>query len=191
MNYFVGGAAARVTALALGLVLAGGACAADRAPAQERRALEAHAFRTPHLVFDDRYRHNRYYPAPGYRVTVLPHGYFSLNFGSRRLFFHAGVWYEAVPPGYIVVRPPAGVLLPAPPPAYTVIWVNGIAHYYANDIYYAPAPGGFIVVPPPPAARSAAPAVDYYYCESAEGYYPYVRECPEGWRTVPATPPGS
>jgi len=29
----------------------------------------------------------------------------------------------------------------------------------------------------------------WYYCNSAQGYYPYVPSCPEGWRTVPATPP--
>ena len=31
----------------------------------------------------------------------------------------------------------------------------------------------------------------WYYCDSARGYYPYVSNCPEQWRAVPATPPAS
>jgi hypothetical protein len=33
------------------------------------------------------------------------------------------------------------------------------------------------------------PAQNWYYCNSARNYYPYVSACPEGWQTVPATPP--
>jgi hypothetical protein len=33
------------------------------------------------------------------------------------------------------------------------------------------------------------PAQYWYYCDSAEAYYPYVNSCAEGWREVPATPP--
>jgi hypothetical protein len=43
----------------------------------------------------------------------------------------------------------------------------------------AQAPGG-----PPPSSSGS-----WYYCDPAKGYYPYVPECPAGWRTVPASPP--
>ena len=33
------------------------------------------------------------------------------------------------------------------------------------------------------------PAPSWYYCASAKGYYPYVPNCPEGWKSVPAQPP--
>ncbi len=33
-----------------------------------------------------------------------------------------------------------------------------------------------------------APAAAWYYCSEPEGYYPYVKQCPGGWRTVPAQP---
>ena len=29
----------------------------------------------------------------------------------------------------------------------------------------------------------------WYYCDSARGYYPYVKECPAGWQRVPPAPP--
>lgn len=44
----------------------------------------------------------------------------------------------------------------------------------------APAAPAAPVAPPPPAV--------WYFCESANGYYPYVPACPSGWKTVPATP---
>ena len=50
--------------------------------------------------------------------------------------------------------------------------------------------------PPPPPPQSAAPgqsappsAGTWHYCDAAKGYYPYVAQCPGGWRAVPATPP--
>ena len=30
---------------------------------------------------------------------------------------------------------------------------------------------------------------DWYYCTASQTYYPYVRECPDGWQRVPAQPP--
>ena len=36
------------------------------------------------------------------------------------------------------------------------------------------------VAPPPPAS--------WYYCENPTGYYPYVQQCPGGWRPVAPTP---
>jgi len=30
---------------------------------------------------------------------------------------------------------------------------------------------------------------NWYFCESAKAYYPYVRQCPEPWKIVPAIPP--
>jgi hypothetical protein len=44
---------------------------------------------------------------------------------------------------------------------------------------------------PPPPSSVAAPQTpqNWYYCESAKGYYPYVPSCPAGWQMVPASPP--
>jgi len=181
------------------------------ANAQGRERREHEHFRSPHWVFDDRFHHNHYYPAIGYSVGVLPEGYVTVGFRGGRFFFHAGVWFQAAGPGFVVVRPPVGVVVPVLPPAYTTVWIAGLPYYYANDIYYVQTPGGYTVAAPPnvaaapapapqappsaaappPAPQAAAPAQagTWFYCESAKAYYPYVAECKEGWRQVPATPP--
>ncbi|MDB5796682.1 MAG: hypothetical protein JWP36_584 [Paucimonas sp.] len=79
----------------------------------------------------------------------------------------------------------------------------GAAYYYGAPRYYAPYPYYYppvapVVVSPAPVTYveqapqvAAAPQVagSWYYCDGAQAYYPYVKECPGGWRTVPATPP--
>ena len=193
--------------LVLAFALASGALVSMGAHAQPReRGREHERFHTPHWVFDTRFHHNHYYPEVGYSLTVLPAGNLVINFRGGRFFYHSGVWYQPARAGYVVVHPPIGVIVPVLPPAYTTVWVAGAPYYYANDIYYVTAPGGYAVAapptvaaapapqaPPPPApqasAPGAAPSGVWYYCDSSKAYYPYVSECKEGWRQVPATPP--
>ena len=82
-----------------------------------------------------------------------------------------------------------------------------------NDpLFYDPYPVGFPVYEAPPTVVVSAPvspqettyvgpatqeddppaggAHDWFYCESAKGYYPYVESCPEPWHAVPSTPNG-
>jgi hypothetical protein len=66
----------------------------------------------------------------------------------------------------------------------------GAPYYYPGPAYY-PAP--VVVSPPAPAQyveRSDQPQSSgyWYYCETSRGYYPYVKECPSGWRAVPPAP---
>ena len=39
-----------------------------------------------------------------------------------------------------------------------------------------------------PAPQTTEP-VYWYYCQEAQGYYPYVKQCPQGWMKVVPTPP--
>ncbi len=42
-----------------------------------------------------------------------------------------------------------------------------------------------------PESRQSQPGM-WYYCPESKTYYPYVKECPGGWKEVPAQPaPGS
>jgi hypothetical protein len=65
-----------------------------------------------------------------------------------------------------------------PPPAY----------YYPPAVYVPAQPTTYIEQ-----GTSSAPAADpggwWYYCDTARGYYPYVKECPSGWQRVPPAPP--
>jgi hypothetical protein len=51
---------------------------------------------------------------------------------------------------------------------------------YPPQIYVQPSPQ--LSIQPP----SSQPS--WYYCDNPEGYYPYVQQCPGGWRTVAPSP---
>jgi hypothetical protein len=70
--------------------------------------------------------------------------------------------------------------------------------YYGG--YYSPYygyPSTVITVPvtPPvyiqqtPPAAQQNPSGYWYYCNSPQGYYPYIKQCPSGWQQVEPTPP--
>ena len=195
----------RVAAASLAVVLA--CVSSAHSQVRERRVVERERFHTDHWAFDHRFNHNHYYPQFGYGVRALPPGHLALTFRGDPFFFHSGVWYRRGGPGFVVVRPPIGIIVPILPPSYATVVVGSVPYYYADDTYYEQAPGGYAVVSPPPgvteaaasapapspqaAAPGAAPAAGatWYYCESSKTYYPYVSECKEGWRSVAATPP--
>lgn len=58
--------------------------------------------------------------------------------------------------------------------------------YWPHDAYppvvVAPAPRVYVAPAPPPPTY-------WYYCDAAQAYYPYVQQCPGGWRQVLPTPP--
>ena len=64
---------------------------------------------------------------------------------------------------YVVPAAPPPVVITSPP------------------VVYAP--------PAPQASRPPAAASSWYYCANPSGYYPYVQQCPGGWRVVAPTPP--
>ena len=208
MEIFLSRPARAVAAFVAAVVCVSSAYSQERRERREgeRREIQRERFHTDHWVFDHRFNHNHYYPQFGYSVPVLPGGHVALTFRGNPFFFHSGVWYRRGVAGFVVVRPPVGIIVPILPPAYSTVVMGGVPYYYANDMYYVEAPGGYAVAEPPPgvdeagaapaasppqAGPSAAPSASatWYYCESSKTYYPYVSECKEGWRAVPATPP--
>jgi len=72
--------------------------------------------------------------------------------------------------------------------------VGGVWYFYPRPVYPYPNPYiPYIVVEEHPAEDigpdEPPPAQNWYFCASADGYYPYVPSCPEGWQVVPSTPP--
>ena len=68
-------------------------------------------------------------------------------------------------------------------------WIaGGVWYFYPYPIYpwpdpYLPPDLPVPAVPPPPTPSA------WYFCKSANGYYPYVTSCPEGWQPVAPTQP--
>lgn len=64
-------------------------------------------------------------------------------------------------------------------------WVIGtLWFFYPEPIYPYPNPYIPPIVAPPP----SAPPQYWYFCEESNNYYPYVQQCPGGWKLIPATP---
>ena len=97
---------------------------------------------------------------------------------------------------YIYVEPaqPQTVYVPVYNPTVvygTWWWPNYRPWYWYPPPYYPPVvvqPQPQVYVQQAPAPPSAPPG-DWYYCESAGGYYPQVQSCPEPWVRVPPRNP--
>lgn len=67
--------------------------------------------------------------------------------------------------------------------------------YYPPSYYHYPPPAVYVPAQPTTYIEqgSSAPAADsagwWYYCDASRGYYPYVKECANGWQRVPPAPP--
>jgi hypothetical protein len=65
--------------------------------------------------------------------------------------------------------------------------VDGAWFFYPTPVYPYPDP----YIPPSAVAEAPPPQPSpqyWYYCPSANGYYPYVMSCPEGWTAVAPRP---
>ena len=64
------------------------------------------------------------------------------------------------------------------------------AYPYPYPVYEQPYP---VYTQPYPVYAQIAPGQPpvqfWYYCSPVKGYYPYVRNCPEGWQSIPIQPP--
>lgn len=100
------------------------------------------------------------------------HGGVGVYFGAPYPFFPYPYGPYAYPYPY-VYNPPPVVVTPAQPQVYI-----------EQGSTQAPAQ-----TTPPSTSTGNANANYWYYCEAADGYYPYVKECPAGWKQVTPTPP--
>lgn len=82
----------------------------------------------------------------------------------------------------------------APYPYYWGPGYWGPGYYYGPPAYYVPPIVAAPAAPPvyverddatPESAPAPSKPVWWYWCPTAKGYYPYVKECPGGWQRVP------
>ena len=111
------------------------------------------------------------------------------HFGHRHTRFNFGIGYGGFyGPGFYG-------------PAYYGTRFYGYPYNYRyGNRYYYPRSYGYassaIAASPPvyiqretPVAVAAQPKTNYWhYCRNPEGYYPYIKQCPEGWLQVAPQP---
>jgi hypothetical protein len=68
-----------------------------------------------------------------------------------------GIWYSRGSHGYVVVRPPLGIVVMDLPSFATAVVLGGLTYYYVNGVYYRRHPdSGYEVVQAPVAQPDAA-----------------------------------
>ncbi len=65
--------------------------------------------------------------------------------------------------------------------------IRGWSSYWWEPYWFYAPPPAIVQEQPPVYGQSPEPPY-WYYCRSAQTYYPYVSTCPEPWLPVPATP---
>jgi hypothetical protein len=88
-----------------------------------------------------------------------PHGFYSYHRSPSFGFYLGWPWY--------------------PRPYYAYPYYP----YYPPVVTVPSSPPVYIEREPP-----QLPSGYWYYCDNPQGYYPYVNECPQGWRQVDPVP---
>jgi hypothetical protein len=60
--------------------------------------------------------------------------------------------------------------------------------YGAPPVVMTPAPPVYVQPSPPVYIQPIPPQPSWYACDDPPGYYPYVQQCPSGWRPVHPSP---
>jgi hypothetical protein len=168
--------------LALGILLVAGTTQADARERGDGRGGERERSGPPARVgpgpqrgepqrwFDGAHGHNHYYPRPGWAVRSPPPRASVVFWGGIGYRFFDGIWYTGGPQGYVVVRPPIGIVITDRPALATLLAIGGLSYLYANGVYYREQPGvGYEVVPPPvEGAPTGTPDRAYIYPKQAQ-----------------------
>lgn len=113
---------------------------------------------------------------PGFRG--MPHGLSGRHHAFRgvRPDFRTG--HHSFRRGRVFIEP--RIVVP-----FGLFW----APYWAVQAYPSMYPPVVVQSRPEVYVQPQPPQPFWYYCEHPPGYYPYVPQCPAGWRAVSAVPP--
>ncbi len=70
--------------------------------------------------------------------------------------------------------------------AYPYWWYP--SPYYGLPQVGVREPSAYVQRQPSSSPGSSESEASWYYCQSANGYYPYVQTCPEAWVQIPTRP---
>ena len=113
--------------------------------------------------WDGAHGHGRTYPVTGWHVHSLPQRARFVVSGGVRYGYWDGVWYSPYGAGFVVARPPVGIVVDVLPPFYTAVAIGGISYLYANGIYYRELPDGAYQVVSSPIVGDATTQRMYVY----------------------------
>jgi hypothetical protein len=80
--------------------------------------------------------YNYYRPFIGFRLNVLPFGYYPFYFGSNQFYFSDGLFYRQYENNYQVVVPPVGAEVPNLPSSAELVTIDGQDYYEYKGVYY-------------------------------------------------------
>jgi len=80
--------------------------------------------------------YNFYRPFLGFRIGVLPYGYYPFWFGANQFYFSGGLFYQQNNDQYEVVTPPVGAEVPNLPSEASLVTINGVDYYEYKGVYY-------------------------------------------------------
>jgi hypothetical protein len=80
--------------------------------------------------------YNYYRPFLGFRVNILPRGFYSLYFGPDQFYYAGGLFYRQYNDAYEVVAPPLGAEVKNLPAEAQQVVINGQNYYEFKGVYY-------------------------------------------------------
>lgn len=101
-------------------------------------------FYSPYWTHNNYYHYNHgyygtyYLPRLGFRIGVLPYGYYSFYYDDYPYFYSDGLFYSYDNSEYTVVEPPIGAEVTSLPSNAQSIVINGQQYYEADGVYYEP-----------------------------------------------------
>ncbi|MFC4213330.1 DUF6515 family protein [Pedobacter lithocola] len=80
--------------------------------------------------------YNFYRPFIGFRLNVLPFGYYPFYYGQDQFYYSGGLFYRQYENNYQVVVPPVGAEVPNLPSEAELVTIDGVDYYEYKGIYY-------------------------------------------------------
>jgi len=80
--------------------------------------------------------YNYYRPFIGFRLNVLPFGYYPFYYGSDQYYYSGGLFYRQYENNYQVVIPPVGAEVPNLPTEAELVTIDGVDYYEYKGVYY-------------------------------------------------------
>lgn len=80
--------------------------------------------------------YNFYRPFLGFRIGVLPYGYYPFNYGPNQFYYSGGLFYQQNNNQYEVVVPPVGAEVPSLPQDANLVTIDGVDYYEYKGVYY-------------------------------------------------------